>query len=453
MRGDSESNMNSDIKCDFLMINKNNLNNSKKTNVFILKRISTLLREQNQVASSILNSFAHGFPIDKSLSFELRNRKYLGSRDRRFISENIFTFFRWWGWIREILEHSLNIRDLADNPEYLNLALELAHDFKLIIEKMPEFSLQNFRNKISEELKIKKNLLKTDKLFPDFFSKHLSYPIEIEKIMEKFQTRAPIWVRIKKDKISSVLDELSKLNVIFQRVQSVPETIKIIESNASLYSLSSYKLGFFEIQDLSSQLVGLISMAKSGEKWLDLCAGAGGKTLHLADLMENKGSITAIDKDERKLNELKRRARKGGFFNIRPILADSTKADKKRFMLYDGVIVDAPCSCSGTWRRNPDARWRYNEKDIEEFQDLQLKILFSSANYVKNGGVLIYATCSVFSLENECVVEKFLTKFPDFSLCPFKNPIDYFECNGKLHVDPSRYDSDFMFIAKFIRDN
>jgi 16S rRNA (cytosine967-C5)-methyltransferase len=273
-----------------------------------------------------------------------------------------------------------------------------------------------------------------------------------ENMITACQARPPIWIRTRRGCRKRLESALEKNDAVFESPGQVPEAMKVVKCGASLYSLPEFDEGLFEVQDVASQAVALISAAKPGEKWLDACAGAGGKTLHLADLMEGRGSIVSQDSDERKIAELMRRAARGGFSNIRPKTADSSKKDKRRGDFFDGVLVDAPCSCSGTWRRNPDGRWRTKEGEIRRFHDLQLAILNASATSVRKGGTLIYATCSVFKAENEDVVAGFLSANPGFKLANFASPFDGKNIHGTFHVNPLSLDSDAMFIAKFRRD-
>ena len=181
----------------------------------------------------------------------------------------------------------------------------------------------------------------------------------------------------------------------------------------NLYSLESFKNVLFEIQDIASQVIGLVSCAKPGERWWDCCAGAGGKSLQLSSMMQNKGRIVSSDIREYKLDDLKKRARRNEKSNIECRTWDGKALRNKKSESFDGVLADAPCSCSGTWRRNPDARWRSAPADVNELISIPSSILENTSSAVKNGGVLIYATCSVFDEENGDMVRNFLKKHPD----------------------------------------
>ena len=177
-----------------------------------------------------------------------------------------------------------------------------------------------------------------------------------------------------------------------------------------------FKKGLFEVQDASSQLVAEFLDVKEGMRVVDTCAGAGGKTLHLASLMKNKGNIIALDIYKSKLKQLKIRAKRNGVHNIdiRPI--ESSKTIKKLKEKADRVLIDAPCSGIGVLKRNPDAKWKLQEKFIEDIKKTQAEILDKYSQIVKKGGKMVYATCSILPSENEEQINKFLKQHPKFKL-------------------------------------
>ena len=211
-------------------------------------------------------------------------------------------------------------------------------------------------------------------------------------------------------------------------------------------TLESYRKGLFEIQDLASQCVGLVCAPRPGSRWLDACAGAGGKTLQLAQLMKRKGNVTASDLRSYKLEDLRRRARRAGFPNI--TTKENIAASGKVKHPFDGVLIDAPCSCSGVWRRNPGAQWILSAEEINDIAVRQLEILETYAAAVRAGGVLVYATCSVFDIENVDVVRKFMDKHPEFKLDPFPNPLTGDIAPGMLRIDGGLYNCDTLFAAR-----
>jgi 16S rRNA (cytosine967-C5)-methyltransferase len=169
--------------------------------------------------------------------------------------------------------------------------------------------------------------------------------------------------------------------------------------------------------------------------------------------MQRRGSVIASDIREYKLDDLRKRARRAEFPNIICKEWDGKALRSKQQQKFDGVLVDAPCSCSGTWRRNPDARWTTTVADVNEIAALQLKILCNAAGGVKPGGTLIYATCSVMEIENRDVVEKFIQENKNFELEPFINPLNNGLTCGMLQVYPWDANCDAMFVARLRRNN
>lgn len=176
--------------------------------------------------------------------------------------------------------------------------------------------------------------------------------------------------------------------------------------------------GFFEVQDEGSQIAAALTGAKAGETLLDLCAGAGGKTLALAAAMENKGQIYAYDDDKTRLRPIFERMTRAGATNVEVISAGDTSTLASLADRFDCVLIDAPCTGSGTWRRKPDAKWRLKPDSIRKRQAEQRAVLATAASHVKAGGRLVYVTCSLFPGENTEQVEAFLAANPDFALVP-----------------------------------
>lgn len=183
----------------------------------------------------------------------------------------------------------------------------------------------------------------------------------------------------------------------------------------------AFRKGMVEIQDEGSQLIALACAARPGMRVLDFCAGGGGKTLGIAAAMENKGNIVAMDIDPRRLEKGRQRYRKAGVHNVELRCLEDEQHRKwlrRQKATMDVVLVDAPCSSSGTWRRNPDLRWRQYGPSLDEIKTMQADILEKVADKVKQGGRLVYATCSLFREENEEQVEKFLSLHDDFEIIP-----------------------------------
>ena len=189
-------------------------------------------------------------------------------------------------------------------------------------------------------------------------------------------------------------------------------------------------------------------MAHPGEHWWDVCAGGGGKTLQLASMMERRGSILATDIRAYKLEDLKRRAARAAYPNIRCAEWNGETVPRGKIGEFDGVLIDAPCSSSGRWRRNPDGRWTSSLERVEELAGIQSRILECASGAVKPGGVLVYATCSLFEREDEEIVRNFLRKHQEYELEPFPDPATGKMTDGMLRTLPWFADCDASFVAR-----
>lgn len=196
-----------------------------------------------------------------------------------------------------------------------------------------------------------------------------------------------------------------------------------MQTRAPIFTSEYFKRGWFEMQDEGSQLVTQMLDVQPGQKIIDFCAGAGGKTLALAAAMRNKGRILAWDTSEKRLGQMAERLRRAKVDNVQThVLASESDPFLKRHKgSADAVIVDAPCSGSGTWRRNPDMKWRFRPQDIEELTATQKRILESAAKLVKTGGYLLYITCSFLEAENESQLETFLSQNKNFGVVTAHN--------------------------------
>jgi 16S rRNA (cytosine967-C5)-methyltransferase len=218
-----------------------------------------------------------------------------------------------------------------------------------------------------------------------------------------------------------------------------------------LFRTPEFHAGEFEVQDIASQLVGFWCNPKPGETWWDACAGEGGKMLHLADLMENKGLIWASDRSERRLASLKRRAARAKVFNYR-IAAWDGSAKLPTKTKFDGVLIDAPCSGVGTWQRNPHARWTTTRDDVREMAIIQQQLVLNAAAAVKPGGRLIYAVCTLTWSETQAVADLCSPLLSGFA--PTAWPVSTSELPaalGQKWVWPQKFRGNGMFAAEWKR--
>ena len=359
----------------------------------------------------VADAVAAGRPADVTLANHFRAHRELGSRDRRFLSDLVFSFFRWRGWTRNL---------------DMNSALALSHRLDAI-EIHPAIAILAARSDLQplgslslEEKAAAVAGVAPEDLVPAWVREVLHEPDNhLRKCIEAFQKRPPTWLRIARRHVEDVLRELQSKAIPYDRHPAMSETVSVTGSPV----ISSPHV---EIQDLASQITGLICDPKSDESWWDVCAGSGGKSLHLADLMKNQGFIRATDVRESALTELRRRAKRAG---VTIITAHGTGRPARED--FDGVLVDAPCSGIGTWSRNPDARWRTTNDDVTARAETQAGILHASAAAVRAGGRLVYSVCTLTNAETVDMIDSFLNRRTDFFLdgeprwvWPWEGPCD-----------------------------
>jgi 16S rRNA (cytosine967-C5)-methyltransferase len=228
-------------------------------------------------------------------------------------------------------------------------------------------------------------------------------------VAQRLLQAAPADIRVNRLKVTAeqVQAALTEAGFVVESVSGVPDALRQ-QGRASMFRTDAFQQGWFEVQDVGSQIVGALLPVQAGQKVVDFCAGAGGKTLQLAARMQNKGSIIACDVSEHRLDRMRPRLARAGVDNVRimPLSSEKDAKLKKLKGTQDAVLVDAPCSGSGTWRRSPDMKWR--EMDLTNLSATQLSVLTSAARLVREGGYLVYATCSLLDAENSAVVEAFL---------------------------------------------
>jgi 16S rRNA (cytosine967-C5)-methyltransferase len=235
-----------------------------------------------------------------------------------------------------------------------------------------------------------------------------------------------------------------------------PDGIILTSPAARLRETTAFRDGLIRVQDEASQLIARLTDLQPGERLLDLCAGSGGKTLHLAALMENRGNLTAVDHQSEKLRLLREEAGRLGVTIVETQTADALAPPETFRGIFDRVLLDAPCSALGTLRRNPEIRWRLAPADIEKCSQIQRRLLRSAADCVRPGGRLIYSVCAVTPEENEAVIEDLLNSRTDFSL--IKPPIaggiphELIDAAGFFRTSPHRHGTDGFFTAVLIRN-
>jgi 16S rRNA (cytosine967-C5)-methyltransferase len=342
----------------------------------------------SKLAERIIAAADREHPADRILRETLKAQRDLFPEDRRAVSEAVFAWYRWRGW--------------CDERSHLRDQVEKTMDLSNRFAAKP----QNFKD---EELVTR------------------AVPAWLPQVMEvsptwvrAVQSPPKLWLRARRGKGGELGRELWDCDAFGP--DALADTLEY-RGERDLFRTAAFHAGKFELQDISSQAVGLICAPGSGETWWDACTGEGGKMLHLSELMGNKGLIWASDSAAWRLQKLKRRAARAQVFNYRSVLWDGgAKLPTKT--KFDGVLVDAPCSGIGTFQRNPHARWTLTAHDVEELAELQSNLLARVAAAVKPGGKLVYAVCTMTRAETTGVADAFEKQFGDFEPMPFSDPLD-----------------------------
>ena len=343
---------------------------------------------------------------DKVLKNTLKRDKRWGARDRGFIAETTYDIVRWKRLYAEIAE----VREPFDRPNLFRLFTVWATLNGIAIPEWKQFEdtpTRRIKGKFDELSKIRKMRESIPDWLDDLGQKELGKKWDKEIAALNQQADVVLRVNTLKTTVEKLQNELADLEIETETLKGYPYALKLKE-RANVFTTEAFKNGLFEVQDASSQRVAEILDAKPGERIIDACAGAGGKSLHIATMMENKGQLIAMDIYESKLNELKRRARRNDIFNIETRVIDSTKVIKKLIEKADKVLIDAPCSGLGVLRRNPDAKWKLQPEFMDNIRATQKELLDSYSRMVRPGGQLVYATCSILPSENELQVKDFL---------------------------------------------
>lgn len=359
------------------------------------------------VIDGILQIFNDKDYADKVIQTLLKRDKRWGSRDRGFVAETTYDIVRWKRLYAEIAEVKAPFsRDDAWRlfAVWATLKGIKLPDWKYFINT----PTRKIKGRFDEFSKIRKIKDSVPDWIDDLGVKELGESIW-SKELAKQNEKADVILRVNTLKTTKkdLQTQLQTEDIETTEIKGYPYALKLLE-RANVFKTEAFKNGWFEVQDASSQLVADFLDVKPGMKVVDACAGAGGKTLHLSALMENKGSLIAMDIYESKLKKLKIRARRNGVHNIDFRVIDSTKTIKKLHYKIDRLLIDAPCSGLGVLRRNPDSKWKLEPEFLEKIRDTQQDILQKYSKMLKPGAKMVYATCSILPSENEKQVQQFL---------------------------------------------
>jgi 16S rRNA (cytosine967-C5)-methyltransferase len=344
---------------------------------------------------------------DKVLRGTLKRDKRWGSRDRSFIAETTYDIVRWKRLYQEIAE----VKEPFDRDNLFRLFVVWATLRGIKLPDWPQFEGVPTR-KIKGRFDTLSKVRVLRESIPDWldevgleaFGKE-QWSAELKALNQQAEVvlRCNTLKGTRKDLASS----LAANAIETEAAKQTPEGL-VLKQRDNVFTTEEFQAGLFEVQDLNSQRVAHWVKPKPGMRVIDACAGAGGKSLHMAALMENKGQIIALDIFPKKLEELKRRARRSGAHNIETRLIESRKTIKKLYQKADAVLIDAPCTGIGVLKRNPDAKWKLTPEFLTEITQVQKEILNDYSSMVKPGGTLVYATCSILPQENQLQIQAFL---------------------------------------------
>lgn len=351
--------------------------------------------------------FNQDFYADKTIEKVLKLDKRWGSRDRAFIAETSYEIVR---WKRLYLE----IADVKKPFQYKNLWRVFSVWAVLKGINLPNWTefqetpKRRIKGKFDELSKIRK----FRESVPDWIDKLACEEIgekKWEKEISELNKMAELVIRTNTLKTNS--SELQKIllneEISTETINGYPDALRL-KKRVNLFKKESFQKGLYEVQDASSQLVAPFLKIEPGMKICDICAGAGGKTLHLSALSKNKGQILAMDIYKHKLIQLKKRAKRNSAFNIETKLIENNKSIKRLKGKIDRLLIDAPCSGLGVLKRNPDSKWKLQPDFLNKIKDTQSKILKQYSKLIKENGKIVYATCSILPSENEHQINNFL---------------------------------------------
>lgn len=355
----------------------------------------------------------------KVIEIAFKNEKKMGARDRRQFAELVYDLVRWWrkygaafGWTESKTPTKV---DLWKWLAVFIIERNLKETGEPRLPNWPEFekiSADKVAHRLSEIDPTKDRAIFES--IPDWMDELGEQELgrRWPQILHSLNLQAPVFIRA--NTLKCTRDELAKRlrqddDILTHAADQTANGLMLVERK-NVFVTQAFKDGWFEVQDGASQQVAEMLGAQPGERIIDACAGAGGKTLALGAMMKNKGKLIALDVHEGKLQELKKRIARSGVDTCEARLIDSQKVIKRLEGTADRVLLDVPCSGMGVLRRNPDAKWKLGVEEIHRLRELQARILDEYTLMVKPGGVVVYATCSILPSENHQQIEKFLKR-------------------------------------------
>lgn len=372
-------------------------------------------------------------PGDAIASEYFRSKKYIGASDRRFISGLVF--------------HTLRTLSLSEAIQQHYALEDVVHGAHMLLEQPDQCE-----NTWLDSLPLHVRVCTQDWLLA---STQQRWPDDAPRVWDAMTSAAPLVLRVNLRRASrdAVIKKLIEEGLNATAGELSPAAI-LIHQRVNLLQHALYLNGIVEVQDEGSQLIGYACAPQEDDVVLDACAGAGGKTLHIADLQNDHGRVIAHDIEWNRLKEIPKRAERAGLRSIK--LETSKQRDQRGLPQADIVLVDAPCSGLGTVRRLPTVKWRITPDTLARHARKQLQVLEQYAGNVAPGGTLVYATCSIMPEENERVVEEFLAAHPEFVLDPLAPCFERHgitipgieDMHATLQVDPYHHHTDGLFMAR-----
>ena len=404
------------------------------------------------LAVDILEEIAQGrFPADQVLHHQFRKRPQMGARDRGVVAESVYGVLR----TRRSLAWRMKVEEDQWGLLVAGFLLDQGWaDREFVLKWLGGSRAADpldrlVRSDAEAPFAVRANL-------PDELAERLLQAYgedELLALCAALNQPAPVDIRVnplKTDRVE-IQQMLDELGLPTEPTPYAPQGLRR-HDRRPLFNLPAFKDGLFELQDEASQLVGHLVGPQPGERVLDLCAGAGGKTLQLGALMGSKGSLIATDISAKRLERMTPRMRRAGLSNVRPVAITGMSDPhlKRNKGTFDRILIDAPCSGTGTWRRNPDLKWR--PLNLDGLNQTQAELLQGAVRLLKPGGRIVYATCSILPEENERIVEQFLTQNPDFHL---HSAADILAEQGirvpgvseMMRLDPAQHGTDGFFAA------
>lgn len=343
--------------------------------------------------------FEQGHYADKVIERTLKSNPKWGAKDRSFIAETTYEMVRWWRLVN-FLSPSKDPWDLFGT--YWLMQGNVLPDWEEFARLQPEKIRGKYENITDPGL-----LESIPEWLQTLGSQELGEKWEAE--IHALNEEAEVVLRV--NTLKTTRERLKNLleadGIRSYLVKGYPDAL-VLEERQNVFRHPSFKEGLFEVQDASSQLVAAALQVEPGMRVIDACAGAGGKSLHLAALMGNKGKVISMDVEEWKLQQAKLRARRNGVSIFEPKIIEGSKTIKRLKESADRLLLDVPCSGLGVLRRNPDTKWKLSLESLEKVQKTQQELLQAYPSMLKKGGQLVYATCSILPSENEEQIKKFL---------------------------------------------